>query len=85
MSPGSQTRARVTVVHVPESPAGITDTPPVVELDRVEMWRAEELERAGFPRDDALLLAVHHEVDLHTAVELIVAGCDATTALRILL
>ena len=55
------------------------------ELERVEQWRAEELERGGFKPADAARLAARHEVDLHAAVELLKNGCPAELALEILL
>jgi hypothetical protein len=55
------------------------------EIERIERWRAEELERAGYEPRAAGRLAVRHDVDLHTAVELIERGCPAELALRILL
>lgn len=57
----------------------------IQEIERVEAWRMEELERAGYSPDDAALLALRHDVDLHRAVSLIGRGCPADTALRILL
>jgi hypothetical protein len=62
-----------------------TETFQVAELERVESWRMEELERAGYAPDAAATLATRHDVDLHSAVKLIVRGCPAETALRILL
>jgi hypothetical protein len=61
-------------VHIPET-----------EQDRVERWRAEELERGGYDHESAARLAARHDVDLHRAIELIRSGCPAETALRILL
>jgi hypothetical protein len=55
------------------------------ELDRIEDWRREELERAGYPRRDAGRLAERHDVDLHLAIDLISRGCPAPVALEILL
>jgi hypothetical protein len=55
------------------------------ELERIELWRAEELARAGYPVRDAELLAVRHDVDLHLAIDLIRQGCPAPVALQILL
>ena len=59
--------------------------PEVTERDRIERWRAEELERAGYSADAAAELAARHDVDLHLAVELLEQGCSADLALRILL
>jgi hypothetical protein len=55
------------------------------EAERVERWRAEELERAGFAADTAHILAGRHDVDLHSAVELIQRGCPPALAAEILL
>lgn len=55
------------------------------EIQRIERWRAEELERAGYGVDAAATLAARHDVDLHFAVGLVESGCPAETALRILL
>jgi hypothetical protein len=55
------------------------------ETERIQRWRAEELERAGYEPRAAGRLAVRHDVDLHTAVELLERGCPADLALRILL
>ena len=55
------------------------------ELERIEQWRAEELERAGYPRHDAARLAERHDVDLHLATDLISRGCPPHVALDILL
>jgi hypothetical protein len=55
------------------------------EIERIERWRAEELERAGYEPRAASRLAVRHDVDLHTAVELLESGCSTDLALRILL
>ena len=37
------------------------------EHERVERWRAEALEKAGYDHDGAVELASHHDVDLHRA------------------
>jgi len=55
------------------------------EVDRVEEWRAEELERAGYPARDAARLAARHDVDLHLAIDLISQGCPIPVAVEILL
>ena len=58
---------------------------PDAELERVEQWRAEELERAGYGARDAARLAERHDVDLHLAVELLERGCSPELAVSILL
>jgi hypothetical protein len=55
------------------------------ETERVEGWRAEELERAGYSRRDAAQLAQRFDVDLHFAVALVGRGCSHELAMRILL
>jgi hypothetical protein len=55
------------------------------ENERVERWRAQELERVGYDAKSAARLAARHDVDLHRAVDLILRGCPPETALRILL
>jgi hypothetical protein len=64
------------------SAAETTDRP---ELDRVEGWRQEELERAGYGVAAARELARRHDVDLHFAVQLLENGCPAEVAVQILL
>ena len=55
------------------------------EHERIERWRAEELERAGYDVWAAAQLAASHDVDLHLAVELIRRGCAPDLAVKILL
>ena len=55
------------------------------EQELVEQWRAEELERAGYPAQAAAELAMRTDVDLHRAAELIQQGCSPELALKILL
>jgi hypothetical protein len=55
------------------------------EIDRIESWRHEELERAGYDPESALVLAASHDVDLHSAVNLLRRGCTVELALQILL
>ena len=55
------------------------------ELERIELWRAEELERAGYPVRDAELIAQRLDIDLHLAIDLISQGCPIPVALQILL
>lgn len=57
----------------------------VSEMDRIEQWRHEELERAGYDSESALVLAASHDVDLHDAVRLLKRGCTVDLALQILL
>jgi hypothetical protein len=55
------------------------------EIERIERWRSEELQRAGFEPRQAGRLAVRHDVDLHTATDLLARGCSPELALKILL
>ena len=55
------------------------------EQERIERWRAGELERAGFEPAAAAMLAARFDVDLHDALDLVRAGCDPELALQILL
>jgi hypothetical protein len=66
-------------------PAADVQIQEVTERDRIERWRAQELERAGYGVEDAFELAARHDIDLHLAVELLVNGCPPETAVRILL
>ncbi len=55
------------------------------ESERIERWRAEELERAGYEPRLAAKIAVRQDIDLHLAVDLLARGCSADLALKILL
>jgi hypothetical protein len=55
------------------------------EQIQIELWRTEELERAGYSQRAAGRLAARHDVDLHQAVRLLERGCTPELALRILL
>lgn len=55
------------------------------EFERVQAWRAEELERAGYFPDAAARLAARPDVDLHLAIDLVRQGCPHEVALSILL
>ena len=61
------------------------ETTTETEQERIERWRAEELERGGYGHDDAVELASRAYVDLHLAIELIERGCPPQTAVKILL
>ena len=54
-------------------------------MERIICSRLRALEDAGYPWDDALLLATHIEIDIAEARSLLRRGCPAKTALRILL
>ena len=55
------------------------------EVERVELWRLDSLERAGYDAESAAVLAASPEVDLHRAVSLLERGCSVELALQILL
>jgi len=57
----------------------------VTEQEIVERWRAQELERGGFPEDMANELAMRTDIDLHAAIDLIRRGCTPELAAQILL
>lgn len=54
------------------------------ETERVESWRAHELERAGYSPRDAAQLAQRFDIDLHVAVDMVERGCSHELAMRIL-
>jgi hypothetical protein len=55
------------------------------EQMQIELWRTEELERAGYSHRAAGRLAARHDIDLHLAVRLLERGCAPDLALKILL
>jgi hypothetical protein len=55
------------------------------EIERIERWRSEELERAGYGPEQAATIAARLDVDLHGAVDLVRRGCTPELALLILL
>ena len=59
------------------------ETPTVRDLSIVT-WRFDELERAGYPVDIAVMLAERGNVDLHVACELLEHGATVHQALQIL-
>ena len=63
----------------------INITAPDLEVERVEQWRVDSLERAGYDAEAAAVLAATPEVDLHFAVSLVERGCSVSLALQILL
>jgi len=65
----------------------VTKQPSDDRLDEPQMvlaWRAEALARAGYPAEEAFLLAERDDVDLHQAIYLLESGCPVGTAVRIL-
>ena len=59
-------------------------TEPFLEVELVELWRLDSLERAGYDPESAAVLAASPEVDLHLAVSLQKRGGPAELALPIL-
>jgi hypothetical protein len=55
------------------------------EVDAVLRWRFDELVRAGYDDEDAMILAHDRGVDLHLATDLLRRGCPSATAVRIVL
>lgn len=55
------------------------------EHQQIELWRSEELERAGYSHRAAGRLAARFDIDLHQAVRLLERGCSPELALKILL
>ena len=54
------------------------------EVERVERWRAQALERAGYSTEAARELSARLDVDLHRAIGLLENGCSRELALEIL-
>lgn len=54
------------------------------EDHRILRWRYDQLVRAGYDNDDAVVLASNLDVDLHLAVDLLRRGCPTETAIQIL-
>ena len=65
------------------STANVTES--VLEVELVEQWRLDTLERAGYDAESAAVIAASPEVDLHHAVSLVKGGCPVALALQILL
>jgi hypothetical protein len=61
------------------------ETQSETEQERIQRWRAGELERAGYEPAAAALLASRLDVDLHHAIDLLRNGCAPELALQILL
>jgi hypothetical protein len=57
----------------------------VTEHDAVRRWRSEQLQLAGYPPTDALVLSRRPDVDVHRATGLLRKGCPVDTAVRILI
>jgi hypothetical protein len=68
---------------IEEMPTAETNVRPS-EQELVEQWRAQALERAGYPEQVAAELATRPDIDLHRAVKLIERGCAPELAAQIL-
>lgn len=55
------------------------------EIERIERWRAEALERAGYNPRAAADIAARLDIDLHVATSLLERGCSEELALQILI
>jgi hypothetical protein len=55
------------------------------EIERIERWRAEALERAGYNSRAAQEIAARLDIDLHVATSLLERGCSEELAVQILL
>jgi hypothetical protein len=68
-------------------PATLIDSPSAGEdeASTILAWRWDELRRAGYGFEDALLLGISCYVDLHLATDLLARGCPADVAVQILL
>jgi hypothetical protein len=67
------------------APHGLGSPSTSSESWRVLSWRLAQLAEAGYDDDEAVVLAVSSDIDLHRAVDLLLKGCPHSTALRILL
>lgn len=54
------------------------------EVTRIINWRQDELQEAGYDANQASLVAHRLDVDLHTACDLLGAGCPPDQAVLIL-
>jgi hypothetical protein len=72
---------RVVQIEMSTADLAYTET----EEQRIESWRMEALERAGYDRRASAILACRKDVDLHQAISLLQNGCSPELALRILL
>ena len=79
----NRTTERVIETRI-EMPTADTTTITATEQELVERWRAQALERAGYPDDVAAELAMRSDVDLHRAIELLEKGCSPALAADIL-
>ena len=66
-------------------PTTDTETRDGTEIERIERWRAEALERAGYEPRVAAELAARLDIDLHLATDLLAAGCSQELAVQILI
>jgi hypothetical protein len=59
-------------------------TEALTEQELVERWRAQELERGGFPEEIADELSTRTDIDLRRAIQMIENGCSPELAAAIL-
>jgi hypothetical protein len=62
--------------------AGTRET---TEIERIERWRTDALERAGYSSRAAQEIAARLDIDLHVATSLLERGCSEELAVQILL
>ncbi len=74
-------RVRGTLLSMSETAQMVLDR----EEERVLLWRAEVLERAGYDKCLAGILSAVSDVDLHFATDLLRRGCPPRLAIQILL
>jgi phage gp29-like protein len=80
-----RSRSVLTVVSVHVDAMATIEHDADTEIDVVFEWRLEALQRAGYPRAQARLLAAAQEIDLREAERLLKQGCPAEIAAKILL
>ena len=51
---------------------------------QAELWREKELLRVGYPPEEARVIAIRRDIDLHEAIKLVEQGCSPRLAFRIL-
>jgi hypothetical protein len=54
-------------------------------LSEEELWREKELLRVGYPSEEARVMAMRRDIDLHEALKLVENGCDPRLAFGILM
>ena len=54
-------------------------------MSEEELWREKELLRVGYPSEEARVMAMRRDIDLHEAIKLVERGCDPILAFGILM